>query len=95
MDAASSHPRAANATTDDVVITMLGTLGLQVASRFARSLRETGAACRLVLLLPRSSYGLTAGPWGCHGLRVVFSRHARRHSDATKVQSRRPNVANA
>jgi hypothetical protein len=38
----------------DVVITMLGSLGLQVASRFVRSLRETGAHCRLVLLLPES-----------------------------------------
>lgn len=39
-----------NAT--DVVITMLGSLGLQVASRFARSLRETGAQCQLVMLMP-------------------------------------------
>lgn len=38
--------------TADVVVTMLGSLGMQVASRFTRSLRETGAQCRLVLLLP-------------------------------------------
>ena len=38
----------------DVVITMVGGLGLTVSSRFARSLRETGARCRLVLLLPSS-----------------------------------------
>ena len=42
------------ALTDDVVITMLGSLGLQVASRFARSLRESGARCQLVFLLPES-----------------------------------------
>ncbi len=40
---------------DNVVITMLGSLGMQVASRFARSLRESGADCRLVMLLPASS----------------------------------------
>ena len=31
---------------------MLGNLGLQVASRFARTLRETGARCQIVALLP-------------------------------------------
>jgi hypothetical protein len=36
----------------DVIITMVGGYGLGVASRFARSLRETGAPCRLVMLLP-------------------------------------------
>ena len=40
--------------TDDTVITMLGSLGLQVAARFVRSLRESGARCRLVLLLPEN-----------------------------------------
>ena len=51
-----AHPATdtlANAT-NDAVITMLGSLGMQVASRFARSLRETGARCRLVTMLPAS-----------------------------------------
>ena len=39
-------------TSADAVVTMVGSLGLQVASRFARSLRETGARCRLVMLMP-------------------------------------------
>ena len=34
---------------------MLGSLGIAVASRFMRSLRETGARCALVLLLPSSA----------------------------------------
>ena len=43
-----------NVSSDDAVVTMMGSLGMQVASRFARSLRETGARCRLVMLLPES-----------------------------------------
>ena len=38
---------------DDVVITMLGTLGLGVGSRFVRSLREVGAVCEIVLIMPK------------------------------------------
>ena len=59
----------ANATAD-VVITMIGSLGLAVASRFVRSLRETGAQCRAVLLLPAtaSSSALIAAltEWDVH-----------------------------
>jgi hypothetical protein len=39
----------------DVVITMVANLGLQIASRFARSLRETGAPCTLVMLVPNTN----------------------------------------
>ena len=39
-------------SSTDVIITMLGNLGMGVGTRFARSLRETGAGCRLVVLLP-------------------------------------------
>ena len=42
----------------DVVVTMVATLGVQVASRFARSLRETGSGCTLILLLPRTNASL-------------------------------------
>ena len=41
-------------SSSDVVITMIGNLGVGVASRFARSLRETGARCHLIALLPAS-----------------------------------------
>ena len=41
-------------SSGDVVITMLGSLGMQVASRFARSLRESGAQCQLVYLMPQT-----------------------------------------
>ena len=44
-------------TTSDVVITMLGTLSPSVAARFARSLRESGAHCTLVILLPSAATG--------------------------------------
>ena len=44
-------------TTSDVVITMLGTLSPSVAARFARSLRESGAHCTLVILLPSTATG--------------------------------------
>ena len=37
----------------DVIITMVGHLGLGVASRFVRSLRETGAQCDVVLMIPQ------------------------------------------
>ena len=39
-------------SSEDVVLTMLGSLGVGVASRFARSLRETGASCALVMFVP-------------------------------------------
>jgi hypothetical protein len=53
---------SAASTSSDVVITMVANLGLQVASRFVRSLRETGAPCTMVLLLPQtnSSHALIA-----------------------------------
>jgi len=57
-----------NASSADVVITMVGTLGLGVASRFARSLRETGAPCSLVMLLPSSARDLVQSldEWRVH-----------------------------
>ena len=36
---------------------MLGTLSVSVAVRFARSLRESGARCTLVILLPAAAHG--------------------------------------
>jgi hypothetical protein len=49
-------PFAGNARSNssDIVITMIGNLGMQVASRFVRSLRETSARCHVVLVLPLS-----------------------------------------
>jgi len=44
-----------NDSVADVVITMVGTLGVSVASRFVRSLRETGARCSVVMLLPSTA----------------------------------------
>ena len=41
-DATTHAMNASSSSSDDAVVTMLGSLGLQVASRFARSLRESG-----------------------------------------------------
>jgi hypothetical protein len=50
--AATSGKMAAGNSTQDVVITMIGSLGFSVGSRFVRSLRETGSRCDVVLMMP-------------------------------------------
>ena len=59
------------------MLSMLGNLGSSVAYRFARSLRETGAKCDLVFLVPEGSatkdLRRTAEDWGA----VVYLIHTK------------------